>query len=776
MDFSFLIWNVRGLNDPARRSVVRSVVVRHNVAVVCLQESKLAFVDAEIVSQCCGSLFTGFASVPAVGTRGGIIVAWREDLVTFSNFQRKQSFIAAEGHLSQNDASFNLVIVYGPQGDDEKLSFLLDLKNLYEQQLTADIVIASAQDKNNARINRRCLSAFRSFINELQLKDLYLHGRRYTWSNEQRQATMVKLDRVLFNEEWDTLFPGCMLQALSSEMSEMSDHCRLLLTCDAGFSHSRRFRFENHWANHVEFSPTVASAWNSTPRHLDPLANIAARLRATAGALKKWSSQLHGDLALRAAVTSTLILLLDKAMEKRQLTEQELRFRAMLKVNSLGIAAIQRSIWRQRSRIQWLKEGEASTRFFHSKASARRRRNFVQNLVVDDVVITDQEGKEQAFFNHFAELLGSCHPRPCTLNLDAVAVPTFELSDLDAPFTPAEIKTAVFELNPAKAPGPDGFTARFLQSSWSIISSDFIAGISAVHDLKTAYLHQLNTATLILLPKTPDAESAKQFRPISLIGIFAKLLMKLHASRLRPKMQRMVRPCQNAFIAGRAIQDSFIYVRGLAKSFRQSKTPALMVKIDIEKAFDSVSWEFLLELLAKLGFGRRWRDRLAAILRTSSTRILVNGVLSDLLQHRRGLRQGDPLSPLLFDMVMDCFAGLFSAAVEAGFLKPIGNRAMPFRTALYADDAVLFINPVACEITLVHQLLQLFGDATGLRTNFSKSSFTPICCETSALQVFWRASVVKPNPSPAPTSACRFRTPACGEWTCSLFLTRSAPS
>lgn len=94
-------------------------------------------------------------------------------------------------------------------------------------------LIAEAANKNNININRGCISAFRGFTNELQLKDLYLHGRRYTWSNKQERATLVKLDQILFNDAWDARFPRCTFS------SEMSDHCSLLLTCDASFRPSR---------------------------------------------------------------------------------------------------------------------------------------------------------------------------------------------------------------------------------------------------------------------------------------------------------------------------------------------------------------------------------------------------------------------------------------------------------------------------------------------------------------------------------------------------------
>ncbi|XBI50136.1 hypothetical protein VPH35_113590 [Triticum aestivum] len=108
-------------------------------------------------------------------------------------------------------------------------------------------LIARAADKSNPNINRRLLAAFRAFINELQLKDLYLHDRRYTWSNGQQNATMVKLDRVLFNEEGNAMMPSCLLQALSSDMSH---HCPILLTCDANFRPVQNVQIQKPLGSH----------------------------------------------------------------------------------------------------------------------------------------------------------------------------------------------------------------------------------------------------------------------------------------------------------------------------------------------------------------------------------------------------------------------------------------------------------------------------------------------------------------------------------------------
>jgi hypothetical protein len=114
------------------------------------------------------------------------------------------------------------------------------------------------------------------------------------------------------------------------------------------------------------------------------------------------------------------------------------------------------------------------------------------------------------------------------------------------------------------------------------------------------------------------------------------------------------------------------------------------LKVDITKAFDSISWPFLVEVLKQLGFGQIWRDIICGLLTSSSAQVMLNGFPGQHIIHRRGLRQGDPLSPLLFILAMDVLVYMFSKAEEEGLLQQLSNRKKLHRISLFADDVALF--------------------------------------------------------------------------------------
>jgi hypothetical protein len=238
------VWNLRGLNCPARRSVARTAISEAGASVVCVSESKLQLVTPYIVVESFGPGFDGFAYLPSVGSAGGVIIAWKSQVVSVLA-QRIDRFSVSVLLSQEGGQPWWLTTVYGPTVDDMRALFLDEFRMLRGSlagpwAVAGDFnMILDMRDKNNANINRRRMAMFRRFVNDLELRDANLLGRRYTWSNGRDPPTLERLDRWFSSLDWDALHPTASLSALSSSLS---DHAPLLMsTAASGGSLSRAF-------------------------------------------------------------------------------------------------------------------------------------------------------------------------------------------------------------------------------------------------------------------------------------------------------------------------------------------------------------------------------------------------------------------------------------------------------------------------------------------------------------------------------------------------------
>jgi hypothetical protein len=300
--------------------------------------------------------------------------------------------------------------------------------------------------------------------------------------------------------------------------------------------------------------------------------------------------------------------------------------RAKLRRKVMALSVIERSRKKQCARIANLKDGDANTKFFHRRVNARRRKNHIHRLKRDNGWVTEHGAKQEIAHNHFKETLGKRSTRNRDFNWDGLVFQDPELHGLGAPFTEEEVRNAINHMPSDKAPGPDGFTGAFFKKCWDIIKIDLMNVVHLFGNLHSENFHWLNSANIVLLPKKEGTEEIIDYRPISLIHPIAKIIAKMLASRLGPLMDNLVSNAQSAFIKKRSIHDNFLYVKNLARRLHKSKTPTLLFKLDIRRAFDNVRWDFLMDLLQKRGFPSRFRNWIIALLTTSSSRILLNGV------------------------------------------------------------------------------------------------------------------------------------------------------
>jgi hypothetical protein len=362
-------------------------------------------------------------------------------------------------------------------------------------------------------------------------------------------------------------------------------------------------------------------------------------------------------------------------------------------------------LWLQRSRISWLKEGDRNTKFFHRKAVWRARKNRIKSLKDSDGVIqespSEMERMATSYFKSVFTRDPSIQPAPVVNLLQEVI--TDEVNDnLCRPFSVDEISDAIFQIGPLKAPGPDGFPARFYQRNWGVLKHEIVQAVLKFFD--TGQMPEgINDTSIVLIPKVDNPGDLKDFRPISLCNVLYKIISKCLVNRLRPILGDVISENQSAFVPGRLITDNALLAfecLHFMEHGTSANNPLCAYKLDLSKAYDRVDWGFLEEVMHKMGFSHRWVQWIMLCVTTVRYTVKFNGALLEAFSPTRGLRQGDPLSPFLFLFVADGLSALLHSEIAAGGISPIKicRRAPGISHLLFADDTLLFLRHLATKL------------------------------------------------------------------------------
>ena len=286
--------------------------------------------------------------------------------------------------------------------------------------------------------------------------------------------------------------------------------------------------------------------------------------------------------------------------------------------------------WKQRSRQDWLVSGDKNTKFFHQKANQREQRNRVTRLRDEAGTWFDEEEEiTECFVSYFETLFGSennCDTDP-VIDLVQPLVEDTMKDMLAAPFSGDEVKRALDQMHPNKAPGPDGMNALFYQTYWEIVGEDvickvlnFLNGVGNIGDV--------NQTHIVLIPKKKHCESPDDFRPISLCNVIYKIVAKVLANRLKLVLPVVVHESQSGFVPGRLITDNVLVAYECFHYLRKKKTGKkgyLGLKLDMSKAYDRVDRNFLEKMMSKLGFPLCFTSLVMKCVSSATLSVLVNG-------------------------------------------------------------------------------------------------------------------------------------------------------
>ncbi|KAI0496707.1 hypothetical protein KFK09_023031 [Dendrobium nobile] len=339
--------------------------------------------------------------------------------------------------------------------------------------------------------------------------------------------------------------------------------------------------------------------------------------------------------------------------------------------------------------------------------------------------------------SYFQSLFNAPHQSDFDINYfpPGIVIDSDYTFNLTAPFSDSEIKKVVFKGSSNSTPGPDGFNFEFYKSTWVLIGTSVCNAIKGF--FHNAYIPRTIKATAItLIPKSTNAESIGDFRPIALCNTLYKIIAKLLAERMKPIMPKIIKENQAGFIKKRISTDNVILDNEILQFSRKSSNIRLMcVKYDIKKAFDSVSRHFLLARMKQKGFPNSFIKWIEACILDVWFSLCMDGSLEGFFQSSSGLRQGCPLSPYLFSIVMDGLSCLLDSNLLEQYFEGFSFGNFRLTHLLYADDLIIFGKAEVDNCIKLSNILKEFSRATGLHVNFGKSSviLPPNCINSEDL-------------------------------------------
>nr|GEZ05522.1 hypothetical protein [Tanacetum cinerariifolium] len=430
---------------------------------------------------------------------------------------------------------------------------------------------------------------FRDCVENMKVMDVQRTGMQYTWNQKPKgkDGILRKLDRVLANLEFLDVFMGAHAVFKPYRISDHSPAMAYI----SGF-----FMFR------------VVKKLNGLKKPICKLMYDKGNLHANVIRLRKELDKVQTDL--------------DSDPSNFNLREKE----AVTVADFNEALLMEEKFLKQKAKITWLKEGDSNTAYFHKVVKSRVSQSRID--VVTDAYGNVHQSTEvaKAFIDHY-EIFLRQPGNTSDFNTDNLFLTTLDESEafnMVRDISSQEVKSAMFSMGNDKSPGPDGFTAAFFKDTWDIIGVDVIKAVKEFFLLMADCSRSLTTPLLLLF------------------------LSKTIANRLKSSLKRLISPNQSAFVPGRCISDNILLTQEIMHNYHLDHgVPRCAFKVDIQKAYDTVDWDFLRVTLIGFGFHERIIAWIMECVTTTSFCISINGSLHGYSEGKRGLRQAKVIKDTL---------------------------------------------------------------------------------------------------------------------------------
>ncbi|KAL2929363.1 LINE-1 retrotransposable element ORF2 protein [Bienertia sinuspersici] len=337
-----------------------------------------------------------------------------------------------------------------------------------------------------------------------------------------------------------------------------------------------------------------------------------------------------------------------------------------------------------------------------------------------------REGIQDAFVDYYKDLLGKAKEGRTQVHQKIIQKGPVLQEDqrrkLIQPFTKEEVRKAIFSIPGNKSPGPDGFGTHFYKHNWGLIGEEVSNAILDFFETGKL-LKEINNTLLVLIPKVAKPLEVSEFRPIACCNTIYKGITKLLCSRLKEVLPDLVSENQGAFVHDRYIVHNIMVCQDLVRRYgRKNNSPSCMIKLDLKKAYDTVEWSFLEEMLRAMCFPNLFIDWIMECITSPRFSLVLNGSPTGYFKSCRGLRQGDPLSPLLFVLGMEYLSRILNNLHEdSNFNFHPRCKGIRLTHMCFADDLIMCCKGEKKSVDALLKCFNEFSSTSGLQANNSKT-------------------------------------------------------
>lgn len=750
---NIISWNVKGLRSPNKRMKILRHLKRHKVNIALLQETHLQVEDYHRMRK----LWVGeVVGSPALGNKAGVMILFNKNL--------SYNILSVEndthGRLVTTGVKFptfsiQITNVYAPNSPDEKaLAFITEwgLKtSLTHHVLGGDFntVLHPNEDRDLVKhTNRKFrethntstqVSPLSHVISALGMVDAWrlMHpvDREFTFFSHPHNS-WARLDYLFCT-------PNLIPHLGHAEILDMaiSDHSPITLDIGSSPSHSntRLWRFPSYLSQNPDFQLHLQNAWSEFESYnkvedTNPITHWEAAKAFIRGKVIAYVTAFKKSSLSKYQTASTTLRQTQQTLYGSNTPENRKAWQEAKRSFDLW-ADHQERIKGASFDLKLHKFGNKAGKLLARLTKGPHKQTYITTLKNDKDQLTTSPPEIAEILENFYKTLYSEDALNKDLArsfLDKLNLPQISssaLEKLNAPISEEEILHTIKTTPSNKAPGPDGYTIEFYKA----IAPHIIPTLLKVYNLmwkEGSYLPTGNQAYIKLLEKKgKDPTHPGSYRPISLLNIDAKIISKIIASRLAVILPSLIHPTQAGFIKGRSATAN---IRKVLLALDYAKThpneDLAIITLDAEKAFDNVSISWLFMVLRKLGFGGHFMTFLSGMYASPTAKIITPTFTTNNFSLKKGTRQGCPLSPLLFNIALEPFSRHLLNHSDLHGIK-IGSQEI--RTALFADDMLLFTTELKQDLSTLKNNLELFKQCSGMRINYDKSEILPLTKATS---------------------------------------------